>query len=209
MNKLDRQKYEWIWHLYNTNQTDEDFPFENHIPCPPDVWTLPKHVIEYCQQTFSLKQDQLKNKTILDIGCGVAWYLPMLDTLGVKKYIGIDPVAKDLKYSKILSKIVNMDCEFHESTAENYEKCEADTILMLICVQRFSETFKVFEKLKANDIILDSWELTIPTKIPLNDMIAFFKNKGMEIRSKWLYDYPNKSEPDQNRWVVHFSRQAQ
>ena len=54
---LDKHIFEYIWHLYYTNQTDNDLLFKDHVLCDPSVWQFPKHLIEYDKLVFESGRD--------------------------------------------------------------------------------------------------------------------------------------------------------
>ena len=86
---LNKHRFEYIWHLYSNNISDTDLPFHKHVKCDPSVWQFPEHLVEYHRLIFGLGYTSLKDKKVLDIGCGISWYLGSMENI-VKKYIGVD-----------------------------------------------------------------------------------------------------------------------
>jgi len=208
---LNKHRFEYIWHLYNKNITDKDMPFHSHVPCDPSVWQFPDHLIEYHRLVFDLGYTSLKNKEVLDIGCGIAWYLGSMENL-VKKYVGVDMNEKRIRYAKIMSKIVDVDTELNVLPAEKVS-CETDTIMMLSVAHQIPQIKNILNKFKCQNIILDCWEEK--NQVHMNDVIDFLeKHKGFVLTGKHLYDYAGKSDSGKgqtyegDRYILHFNRQT-
>jgi len=199
---LDKQLFEYIWHLYYTNQTDNDLSFKDHVPCDPSVWQFPKHLIEYHELVFESGRKALHGKTVLDIGCGVGWYLSILENMGVSKYVGMDPDVKSIKYAKIMTKNVNLDAKVSVNSAENIS-CKADTILMLGVNHKLDNQLSVFEKFDCQNIILDSWEY--PKDINLNDILNHFRTLNFQCIQKKLYNY-DRDGKKYHRYILHLEK---
>jgi len=208
--ELDKHIFEYIWHLYYTNQTDNDLLFKDNVPCDPSVWQFPKHLMEYHELVFESGRKALHGKTVLDIGCGFGWYLSILENMGVSKYIGIDPDVKSIKYAKIMIKNVNLDAEVSLNSVENIN-CKADTILMLSVNHKLDDQLSVFEKFECQNIILDSWEFQ--NDFNLDDIVNHFRTLNFQCTQKKLYDHAHDRDRDLiaghiagHRHILHFEK---
>jgi len=208
--ELDKHIFEYIWHLYYTNQTDNDLLFKDNVPCDPSVWQFPKHLMEYHELVFESGRKALHGKTVLDIGCGFGWYLSILENMGVSKYIGIDPDVKSIKYAKIMIKNVNLDAEVSLNSVENIN-CKADTILMLSVNHKLDDQLSVFEKFECQNIILDSWEFQ--NDFNLDDIVNHFRTLNFQCTQKKLYDHDHDRDRDLiaghiagHRHILHFEK---
>lgn len=202
---LNKQRFEYIWHLYNENKTERDLAFKDHVPCDPDVWQFPEHLIEYHKLVFETNKDAFNNKTVLDIGCGTAWYLGCMEN--AKKYIGIDPDEKSVKYAKIMASLTDLDAEISFSTAEKIDST-ADTIMLLSVTQHLKYLKTVFSKFDCKNVILDSWEQL--QGVHLNELITLLEKQGYALTHKSEWDDPNKDENFTDRgkrYILHFDRQ--
>ena len=204
ISNLNKHRFEYIWHLYYSNKSYEDLPFHEHKQADPSVWQMPEKFNDYYHLIFGLGKESFHGKTVLDVGCGVAWYLGFLEN-SVKKYIGVDPDVKSIKYAKIMAKIVDVDSDISVDSAENL-KCKADTIMMLSVTHRIPNVKHIFEKFDCENIILDSWE-KLPG-IDLYTLIEYLGTKGFYLKEKhkWIHS----STDDQklgNRYILHFNRQ--
>ncbi len=199
---LDKHIFEYIWHLYYTNQTDNDLLFKDHVPCDPSVWQFPKHLIEYNKLVFESGRKALHGKTVLDIGCGVGWYLSILENIGVSKYIGIDPDVKSIEYAKIMTKNVNLDAKVSVNSVENIN-CKADTILMLSVNHRLDNQLSMFEKFECQNIILDSWEFQ--KDINLNDILNHFRTLNFQCIQKKLFGHEGGGI-NGYRYILHLEK---
>jgi len=203
ISNLNKQRFEYIWHLFNTNKTEKDLPFEKHVPCHPSVWQFPKNLIEYHDLVFDLGKKSLDGKTVLDLGCGNAWYLGCLENC-VKEYTGVDIDTKKIKYAKIMSTIVDVPSTFIIDDIGNV-KPKADTIMMLSVTQHIPNVKNIFEKFDCENVILDSFENL--KGIHLKELVDFLISKGFSIDQKheWKGSV-NQSFGD--RFILHFNRQA-
>ena len=208
--ELDKHIFEYIWHLYYTNQTDNDLLFKDNVPCDPSVWQFPKHLMEYHELVFESGRKAFHGKTVLDIGCGFGWYLSILENMGVSKYIGIDPDVKSIKYAKIMIKNVNLDAEVSLNSVENIN-CKADTILMLSVNHKLDDQLSVFEKFECQNIILDSWEFQ--NDFHLDDIVNHFRTLNFQCTQKKLYDHDHDRDRDLkaghiagHRHILHFEK---
>jgi len=203
---LNKHRFEYIWHLYNENKTDNDLAFADHTPCDPEVWQFPKHLIEYHKLIFEANKNAFNNKTVLDIGCGTAWYLGCLEN--AKKYIGVDPDEKSIRYAKIMASLVHLDSDISVDSAEKIQ-CKADTIMLLSVTQHLKYLKTVFSKFDCEHIILDSWEEL--RGVHLNELISQLEKQGFVLTQKHQWDDPNKDEnftERGNRYILHFARQS-
>ena len=139
---------------------------------------------------------------MLDIGCGVGWYLSILENIGVSKYIGIDPDVKSIEYAKIMTKNVNLDAKVSVNSVENIN-CKADTILMLSVNHRLDNQLSVFEKFDCQNIILDSWEFR--KDINLNDILNHFRTLNFQCIQKKLFDYEGGGI-NGYRYILHLEK---
>ena len=209
ISSINKKRFEYIWHLYNTNTTDKDLPFDKHVPCDPAVWEFPQHLVEYHRLVFDLGRESLMHKEVLDIGCGLSWYLGSMENL-VKKYVGVDPDKKSIQYAKIMSKIVDVDSDIRVGSAENI-LCKADTIMMLSVAHRIPTILDVLKKFQCENIILDCWEEE--NNINVKDIIRVLKDKSFLLSEQHLYDYFGKEDLGKshiysgNRYILHFHRQ--
>jgi len=199
---LDKHIFEYIWHLYYTNQTDNDLLFKDHVPCDPSVWQFPKHLIEYNKLVFESGRKALHGKTVLDIGCGVGWYLSILENIGVSKYIGIDPDVKSIEYAKIMTKNVNLDAKVSVNSVENIN-CKADTILMLHSNHHLDNQLSMFEKFECQNIILDSW--AFQKDINLNDILNHFRTLNFQCIQKKLFGHEGGGI-NGYRYILHLEK---
>jgi len=207
ISNIDKHRFEYIWHLFYTDKTDKDLPFHEHKQCDPTIWQFPKALVEYHRLVFELGHKSFKDKTVLDIGCGMAWYLGCLENIA-KNYTGIDPNVKSIEYAEIMSRIVNIDTNISVGKAESIEY-KADTIMMLGVTQHVPDVKRIFEKFNCDNIILDSWEKL--HGIHLNDLIIYFESKGFLLNEKHQWDDSIKDESWRdlgNRYILHFNRQA-
>ena len=207
---LNKHRFEYIWHLYSNNITDADLPFHKHIKCDPSVWQFPEHLVEYHRLIFGLGYTSLKDKKVLDIGCGISWYLGSMENI-VKKYIGVDTNERRIKYAKIMSKIVDIDTDINVLPAEAVT-CKVDTIMMLSVAHQIPQVKDIFEKFDCENIILDCWEEK--NNVSVTDLVGYLEDKGFTTTEKQLYDYADKKDPGKgqvyegDRYILHFNRQA-
>jgi len=151
-----------------------------------------------------LKEYCPKGSKVLDIGCGVNWYLSILENIGVSKYIGIDPDVKSIEYAKIMTKNVNLDAKVSVNSVENIN-CKADTILMLHSNHHLDNQLSMFEKFECQNIILDSWEFQ--KDINLNDILNHFRTLNFQCIQKKLYNYkPNGING--YRYILHLEKNS-
>jgi hypothetical protein len=128
----------------------------------------------------------------------------------VKKYVGIDPDDKSIKYAKIMSKIVDVDSAIGVGSAENI-LCKADTIMMLSVAHRIPTIEKVLKKFECENVILDCWEEA--NNIKMKDIITVLTEKGFLLSAQHLYDYIGKPDLGKShsdsgkRYILHFHRQ--
>ena len=202
ISNLNKHRFEYIWHLFNTNKTDEDLPFHKHKQCDPSIWKFPEEVIKYLHFVFELGGKSFKGKTVLDIGCGIAWYLGFFENK-VKKYIGIDPDVKSIKYAKIMSSIVDVDSDISVNSVKDI-KCKADTIMMLSVTHHIKDIKNIFNTFDCKNIVLDCWE-EYPKSPHLNELIQVLELKGFNLDNKQLYMF-RKSSKISDRYILHFSR---
>jgi SAM-dependent methyltransferase len=201
---LNKQRFEYIWHLYNENKTAKDLAFRDHVPCDPDVWQFPEHLIEYHKLVFETNRDAFDNTTILDIGCGTAWYMGCMQN--AKKYIGADPDEKSIRYARIMASLIDIDAEISFNTAEKID-CTADTIMLLSVTQHLNDLKTVFAKFDCKNIILDSWEQL--RGVHLNELVVLLETQGFALTHKLEWDGPNKdgnSTDRGQRYILHFDR---
>ncbi len=205
----NKHRFEYIWHLYNSDKTEVDLPFDQHVPCDPALWQFPKHLVEYHRLVFGLGYMSLKDKTVLDIGCGIAWYLGSMENI-VKKYIGVDPNERRIKYAHVMSKLVDIDADISVSSGEQII-CKADTIMMLSVTHFIPKVKDIFKKFDCENIILDCWEER--NNQSLTDLISYLENKGFTLTEKQLYDYADKTDLGKkqkykgDRYILHFNKQ--
>jgi len=205
----NKHRFEYIWHLYNTNKIEEDLPFDKHVPCDSSVWQFPKHLVEYHRLIFEIGHESFKDKEVLDIGCGISWYLGSMENV-VKKYIGIDPDEKSIKYARIMSKLVDVDTDISVASAEEII-CKADTIMMLSVTHHITKIKNILENFQCENIILDCWEEG--NNINIDDIINILTGKGFSLSGRHLYDYIGKEDMGDaninygNRYILHFNRQ--
>jgi len=197
---LDIHRFEYIWHLYNTNKSDKDLPFNEHKQCDPAVWQFPQDLIDYHHKIFEIGNKSLQGKTVLDLGCGTAWYLGCLENV-VEKYIGIDADAKNIEYAKIMSNIVDVDSDIYSDKIENV-KHKADTIMMLSVTHEMQLVENIFDDFDCDNIILDSWEKL--NGVHLNELVKIIESKGFYIEQKHECFKPRDSLG--NRYILHFHR---
>jgi len=208
---INKHRFEYIWHLYNANKTDEDLPFDMHQPCDPLIWQFPEHLIEYHRLVFGLGYTALKDKKVLDIGCGISWYLGSMENI-VKKYIGVDTNVKRIKYAQIMSKLVDLDTDISVASAEQIT-CKADTIMMLSVTHHMPNVKDILEKFDCENIILDCWEEK--NNIRITDVVGYLENKGFTVTKKQLYEYTDKKDLgmvqayEGDRYILHFNRQSE
>jgi len=201
---LNNHRFEYIWHLINNNLTDIDIPFADHVPCDPAIWQYPQHLIEYNKLVFEQGRKALQDKNVLDIGCGIAWYLGSLEGV-VKKYTGIEPDSKSVKYAKIMSNLVNLDAEIKLANAEQIA-CSADTIMMLSVTQYIKNVKPIFEKFDCKNIILDCWEKHT-NSITLDELITHIETLGFVLNKKTVFIDTQKPElvsMHGDRYILHF-----
>jgi 2-polyprenyl-3-methyl-5-hydroxy-6-metoxy-1,4-benzoquinol methylase len=200
---IDKHRFEYIWHLYKTNKTDKDLPFEQHVPCDPRVWQFPESLVEYHNLVFEKGHTALAGKTVLDIGCGNAWYLGCLENI-VKKYTGIDHVAKNITYARIMASIVDVDSTFIIDKAENV-KTMADTIMMLSVTHHIPDVINLFDKFDCDNLILDSWEKL--QGVDLLSVINCLESKGFDLYEKHEWN-GSSTKNFGKRFILHLHRQA-
>ena len=202
---LNKQRFEYIWHLYYENKTEKDLAFVDHVPCDPKIWQFPAHLIEYHKLVFETNKDVFNDKTVLDIGCGTAWYLGCLEN--AKKYIGADLDKKSLKYAKIMASLIDVDSEISLNIAERLN-CTADTIMLLSVTHHLKDLKTVFSKFDCKNIVLDSYEEL--QGMHLNELILLLEKKGFALTHKQQWINPNKGADyveRGERYILHFDRQ--
>ena len=200
---LNKHRFEYIWHLFYNNLTDIDIPFTDHIPCDPEIWQYPQEMIEYNKIVFEEFKNSLENKTVLDIGCGTAWYLGQLEGI-IKKYTGIDPDSKSVKYANIMSKLVNVDAEIKLAYAEQVT-CSADTIMMMSVTHKFNNVKPLFEKFFCENIILDSWDKL--NDITLDQLILHIESCGFDLTKKTEFIQNSRTYFERgDRYILHFQK---
>ena len=148
---LNKHRFEYIWHLYSNNISDTDLPFHKHVKCDPSVWQFPEHLVEYHRLIFGLGYTSLKDKKVLDIGCGISWYLGSMENI-VKKYIGVDTNERRIKYAKIMSKIVDIDTDINVLPAEAVS-CKVDTIMMLSVTHFIPKVKDIFKNTRPQKVV--------------------------------------------------------
>ena len=198
---LNKQRFEYIWHLYYENKTDKDLPFADHIPCDPKVWQFPKALELYHDIVFKTMPEAFKDKTILDVGCGTAWYLGCMED-SVKHYKGIDIDDKNIKYAKIMSNNVAIDSSINLHSIETYD-CRADTILMLSVTHELDNVEKALQRFNSEYLVMDSWEKFHGNH--LNDHIDLLREKGYQLEHQTEWGDPPKEY--KKRFILHFHRQ--
>jgi len=205
----NKHRFEYIWHLYNSEKTDVDLPFDQHVPCDPALWQFPEHLVEYHRLVFGLGHAAFKDKKILDSGCGIAWYLGSMENI-VKKYIGVDTNEKRIKYAHMMSKLVDIDAEIKVASAEEI-LCKADTIMMLSVTHQMPNVKDILQRFDCENIILDCWEDR--NNIKMTDVISYLEDRGFTITEKKLYHYTDKNDLGKkqkykgDRYILHFNRQ--
>jgi 2-polyprenyl-3-methyl-5-hydroxy-6-metoxy-1,4-benzoquinol methylase len=199
---LNKHRFEYIWHLFNTNKTDKDLPFHKHKQCNPSIWEFPEEISKYHHLVFELGEKSFKEKTVLDIGCGIAWYLGFLENK-VKKYIGVDPDVKSIKYAKIMSSIVDVDSDISVNSVKDI-KCKADTIMMLGVTHHIVDIKNIFNTFDCKNIVLDCWE-EHPNSSHLNELIQILELKGFNLDNKNMHIF-EKGCKISDRYILHFSR---
>ena len=117
---LNKQRFEYIWHLYNEDITDKDLPFSEHKSCDEKVWKFPKALERYHDIVFDTMPEAFRDKNILDIGCGTAWYLGCMENV-VKHYTGLDQDDRNIRYAEIMSKNVTVNSSIVSQSIETHE----------------------------------------------------------------------------------------
>lgn len=211
---LNKHRFEYIWHLYYNKITDKDLSFTEHTPCDPSVWQFPKHLVEWHRLVFGLGHKSLKDKEVLDIGCGMAWYLGNMENI-VKKYVGIDPNEESIKYARMMTNIVDMDADVSVMDGQDVT-CKADTIISLGVLHQihpFERVQSILERFDCENVILDCWEQK--NGVHVNDIMNYLiENKGFVLTERHQYHYAGKDDAGKNqinegdRYVLHFDRQA-
>jgi 2-polyprenyl-3-methyl-5-hydroxy-6-metoxy-1,4-benzoquinol methylase len=206
----NKHRFEYIWHLYNSNKTYDDLPFDKHVPCDPSLWQFPEHLIEYHRLVFGLGHAAFKDKKVLDIGCGISWYMGSMENT-VKKYIGVDTDERCIKYARTMSKLVDIDAEIKVASAEEI-LCKADTIMMLSVTHQMPNVKDILQRFDCENIILDCWEDR--NNIKMTDVISYLEDRGFTITEKKLYHYTDKKDLGEqqtyrgDRYILHFNRQS-
>jgi ubiquinone/menaquinone biosynthesis C-methylase UbiE len=79
--------------------------------------------------TLFINSKDIKNKTLLDIGCGYGWFEIFAEKKGVKKIIGVERNDDDLKAAKNYIKNSKIDFKVGDATRLPFKDNSFDTIV--------------------------------------------------------------------------------
>lgn len=94
----------------------------------------PLHVINPLRTKFIKERTELKNKNVLDVGCGGGLLSESLFDFGAK-VTGIDAAGPGIEVAKIHAKENNKDINYFEKTAEELRKEKSETFDIVTCLE--------------------------------------------------------------------------
>lgn len=119
---------------------------ENTAHCKIDGKHLKKETLHKCYDE-NLKEVDLKNKTILDYGCGGGLVRKYIGTKKINKYIGLDIAKRSIKYAtKNLKSFDDIELNLINPYKIDLKKYEADMFICFSVIQHFpdKEYFNMF-----------------------------------------------------------------
>jgi SAM-dependent methyltransferase len=119
-------------------------------PNEPEIGATAHYSLENCLD-FPLKTvpdliDRMRNKKVLDFGCGNGWQAVALKKLGAAEVWGVDIVQEHLAFSRELAKTHGEDVHFVDRIPEGLR---FDIVLSISAFEHFSDPAAVLQRMRS------------------------------------------------------------
>ncbi|MEB6478839.1 class I SAM-dependent methyltransferase [Acinetobacter vivianii] len=143
---------------------------------------------------FKAHMPELKDKKVLDLGCGYGWHCQFAAEHGARSVIGIDLSAKMLEKARLLTSAQNVD--YQQTAIEDYvaDTASVDVIISSLALHYIQDIQPVFAK--AASLLTVQGELYYSVEHPIFTARA---------QQDWYYD----AEQQPMHWPVdHYFEQG-
>lgn len=177
LKKEDKKLFEYLSHLRFGNVDYKNLSWQEYLLRPDSDWQFPAELDDYFKKVFFENLDIIEGKKVLDVGCEYGNKIPWFDKMNPKELICIDPTQKDIYIASYAGDLIKTPTKCIVSTAENFD-LTADSIFMLGVNHHFKNQYVVYEKIKCDNLILDTWTDRNPG---YGDIVNFLsKNYNLE-----------------------------
>lgn len=157
---LDKKWYGGLYHLYNTDDTWEQWISEFEVD-----FNYQPHDIEKFLKIFNSNRQYIEGKVVVDMACNLGYFSLAASNLRAKKVIGLEIRLPYIKtFNRVLNYWPNKNVELRHSNLENLfdlkkNLTEVDTVLYtghLYHTNQNEEILKTLSDSSASCIILES-----------------------------------------------------